>query len=541
MTTPTTPSLSNAFAALGKALKVPPASAFSQPSPLKPAVPSLSGFNFSTAGSGTSAAPMSVAPNASTPSGPKYFPPPAIPATPSATQKPATAPPAAPAPSPAPVDTSSFTPEQLASFNAANALGSGVETTGTAPALPAGYARTPSGAVVNPSTGSLVSAAPGQQGAPEGHAVIPTAPVGTSAPSTQDGTPQGSAPQQPGTPATPTLESAFQDYLKTLQQSPEEAAAEANLAKLNEAASTAYVNTQNQPIALPFITGQQAALQRSQSNLARPLESQIALLQAKRTMAENASKATLDFMTNREKSANELATKTISIPFGGSVAQFNPATGAYETVGGSQGYGDAATQDSWVNLIQSGKASLSDVPQQIRQGVAEALNSSPTVSRANQDAISQADTVIGKIDEILPSINNTTAGVASYLAGIKGTPQYDLAAQIDTIKANVGFQALQAMRNASPTGGALGQVSEMENRLLQSTLASLDQGQSPDQLKANLAKVKLHFENLKKILSAPPNSQSTYDKSGAVVITPPSGAFGGAGGSGNQGGSIYDF
>jgi DNA-binding CsgD family transcriptional regulator len=154
----------------------------------------------------------------------------------------------------------------------------------------------------------------------------------------------------------------------------------------------------------------------------------------------------------------------------------------------------------------------------LRQGVAAGLASSTDVSKGNQDAIAQADTVLSKITDILPTINGLNTGLASLASKIPGTPQYNLSAQLDTIKSNVGFAALQAMRAASPTGGALGQVSEQENRLLQSTLASLDQGQSADQLKANLAKVQQHFENLKKILNAPINAQVSYDDAGNVTI-----------------------
>jgi hypothetical protein len=129
-------------------------------------------------------------------------------------------------------------------------------------------------------------------------------------------------------------------------------------------------------------------------------------------------------------------------------------------------------------------------------------------------------TVIDTIDGLLPMVSGSTAGLGAYLANIKGTDAYNLSAMLDTIKANVGFSALQAMRNASPTGGALGQVSENENKLLQATIASLDQGQSADKLKTNLAKVKLHFNNLIKINSAPVNAQVSYDNAGNVIIQP---------------------
>lgn len=300
-------------------------------------------------------------------------------------------------------------------------------------------------------------------------------------------------------------------YLETLKPTKEEEDAQKQLDDLAAAAGLSSVNIQNQPIALPFITGQQAAVERSRANLATPIAARLARLQAKRQISLEASKAALEI----EQKKAELS-KPVSVGFGETLV--DPKTGN-PIGGGAFGGKDAETTASWVNLIKGGQAQLSDVPQQLRQGVAEGLSGSTQVSKASQDAIAQADTVIGKVDEILPTINITNTGAAAYLAMIKGTPQYNLAAQLDTIKANVGFAALQAMRAASPTGGALGQVSEQENRLLQSTLASLDQGQGPDQLKANLAKVKLHFENLKQILNAPIGAQVEYDKQGRVVVS----------------------
>lgn len=93
------------------------------------------------------------------------------------------------------------------------------------------------------------------------------------------------------------------------------------------------------------------------------------------------------------------------------------------------------------------------------------------------------------IERSLQKINGWTAGGGAILGNIPGTAAKDLAAELDTIKANVGFQALAQMRANSPTGGALGNVSEMENKLLQSTLGSLDQAQTPQQLKESLQRV----------------------------------------------------
>ncbi|MGB1214833.1 MAG: hypothetical protein ACPG4X_15815 [Pikeienuella sp.] len=76
-----------------------------------------------------------------------------------------------------------------------------------------------------------------------------------------------------------------------------------------------------------------------------------------------------------------------------------------------------------------------------------------------------------------------TGGVAS---AIDSTRAGALKNRLMTIKANIGFDKLQAMRDASPTGGALGQVSEFENRLLQAVFGSLEQSQQADDIVYNL-------------------------------------------------------
>ena len=55
-----------------------------------------------------------------------------------------------------------------------------------------------------------------------------------------------------------------------------------------------------------------------------------------------------------------------------------------------------------------------------------------------------------------------------------------------TIRANIGFDRLQRMRMESPTGGALGNVSNQELDSLQATLGNLDQSQSQQQFEDQL-------------------------------------------------------
>lgn len=101
--------------------------------------------------------------------------------------------------------------------------------------------------------------------------------------------------------------------------------------------------------------------------------------------------------------------------------------------------------------------------------------------------------VLQDIDRALNMINESpllTTGVGSQItSAVGGTPAHNVNAILDTVKANVGFDQLQAMRDASPTGGALGSITEFENRLLQSVLGNLETSQSKDQLEFNLKRL----------------------------------------------------
>ena len=81
-----------------------------------------------------------------------------------------------------------------------------------------------------------------------------------------------------------------------------------------------------------------------------------------------------------------------------------------------------------------------------------------------------------------------------------GKNRIDAESLATTIKSSIGFDRLQQMREESPTGGALGQVSELELITLQATLGSLDMDQSEPQLLENLDRLsKIYQEMLDKI------------------------------------------
>lgn len=75
------------------------------------------------------------------------------------------------------------------------------------------------------------------------------------------------------------------------------------------------------------------------------------------------------------------------------------------------------------------------------------------------------------------------------LASIPGTDAANFKARLDTLKSQVGFSVLQEMRNNSKTGGALGQVSDRENVMLQNNLAALDRAQSEPEFREALKRI----------------------------------------------------
>ena len=108
------------------------------------------------------------------------------------------------------------------------------------------------------------------------------------------------------------------------------------------------------------------------------------------------------------------------------------------------------------------------------------------------------DLTLGAVDDALKNTGFFTTGITGkVLSNVPGTQAFDLEGTVNTILANLGFQELQAMRNASPTGGALGQVAVRELEMLQSTIASLRMGQSKEKQLQSLNNIQKHLTNWK--------------------------------------------
>lgn len=145
-----------------------------------------------------------------------------------------------------------------------------------------------------------------------------------------------------------------------------------------------------------------------------------------------------------------------------------------------------------IGTVPAGYAAIQDP--QTGQWRYEAIPGGPVANAADAaraGELTAGNIVLQDIDRALGQAGTWTTGFLGNLTrGVPGTPGYDLARTVDTIRANVGFGQLQQMRQSSPTGAGLGNVTEQENRLLQSVLGNLETSQSQEQFRQNLERLK---------------------------------------------------
>jgi hypothetical protein len=135
-------------------------------------------------------------------------------------------------------------------------------------------------------------------------------------------------------------------------------------------------------------------------------------------------------------------------------------------------------------------------PEQVKQAdIQQKQISSKEATLATANTVTDA---VSEATKILDKPFSATSGLTGSVASMFNRPdRVALEGYLDTLKANLSFETLSAMKAASPTGGALGSVSENELRLLGSTVASLDPRQPAEVLKKNLDKVNKRYTKIK--------------------------------------------
>lgn len=132
-----------------------------------------------------------------------------------------------------------------------------------------------------------------------------------------------------------------------------------------------------------------------------------------------------------------------------------------------------------------------------RTKAAEEAKAAETAAGADATARDKLIRLIGQLSGVgVDADDNSgwfetgTSGSFSRSALPAGTAGFDLQKDVDTLGANFAFDALQAMRDASKTGGALGQVTERELDLLKSSVGNIDPNQSHGNFLKNIETVR---------------------------------------------------
>lgn len=152
-------------------------------------------------------------------------------------------------------------------------------------------------------------------------------------------------------------------------------------------------------------------------------------------------------------------------------------------------------------------------------GGAKGVTAKTILTDQEQYTTERSQRILNNIEDVKPSITSWVTGLSGKLMSkIPGTSAYDLVQKLDTLKSNIAFNELQEMRNASKTGGALGQVAVRELELLERTLGSLEIGLSKEVLLSNLEKVKEIVSNWNQVKTD--TTQETQINQGFSVKTP---------------------
>jgi len=166
------------------------------------------------------------------------------------------------------------------------------------------------------------------------------------------------------------------------------------------------------------------------------------------------------------------------------------------------------------NAVKEGKISprvgisMVEEKQAIAQGQAnreQELNDKMSFELFKNDLKNQGKTeedttkgivVNNSIDRAFGQITPYSTGFGAYLKNIPMTQALALNNTLKTIRSNIGFDKLQRMRELSPTGGALGAVSNLELESLQNVFGSLEQSQSDEDLKYNLGLLRFVYNDI---------------------------------------------
>jgi hypothetical protein len=285
---------------------------------------------------------------------------------------------------------------------------------------------------------------------------------------------------------------AEKSYMEAGQMTPEEIKAQEDLDKLTESFRQGYQGTEEQTIPMEFITGQQQSLEKRALNLAEPLTDKLARLEAKRTASLGASKFALERADKALEASKAPATEGFTL--GENQTRYdafgNVIAGGGKSTPSTYVQGADPIVDGYAANILSGMTKLENVPEEYRGQVSQAISGQTVTPEVSAYQAERTTRIRNSVDDLLKRVGSKTVGFGSLLSVLPESDARNFQADLDSLVANITYGELTAMREASKTGGALGQVSDKEGQLLGAALGALDTKQSPENFKKNLNQIK---------------------------------------------------
>jgi len=122
---------------------------------------------------------------------------------------------------------------------------------------------------------------------------------------------------------------------------------------------------------------------------------------------------------------------------------------------------------------------------------------------------------LGRAMEIIESSNLAAGPIMGRTSKIPFAPAYTVEQLLESVKSNIGIDRLQAMRDSSPTGGALGQVPFQQQQRLEQLLGSLEITQKEDVLLDNIRRVSnMYLDIVHGPGNGPPRYELSFDDMG---------------------------
>ncbi|MFM2124322.1 MAG: hypothetical protein RL328_773 [Acidobacteriota bacterium] len=151
------------------------------------------------------------------------------------------------------------------------------------------------------------------------------------------------------------------------------------------------------------------------------------------------------------------------------------------------------TDATWLGQSAVEKATGQDISQ-IKSEWFKKLPAMEASLREMETKVKEGETALDKAEQQISAFS--TGFLGKMLRDVGGTPALDLQETLKPVRTNIFTQELATMRANSPTGGAVGNVTDTEGAKFEAALGSLDTAQSAGQLQENIATVREARRNL---------------------------------------------